>query len=172
MALAKYNPAAARRSCNNAQPSAGQTKPWLEGLSPEPVAHLSQNRLLPLLLQRSMGESLDSSSSSSSSSSGEKPGSLGEVLWGRAVTNVSSSSDSSSSSGLEVTATTKDGGTEQLRCQYLVAADGANSSIRYETPTGGGVGEAACLYVGASRTHPSPSCPPHTTKHSSPETKH
>jgi hypothetical protein len=129
----------------------GQTTPWQEQLSPEPVAHLSQNHLLPMLLRRAMGERIEGQSSSSSSGSsisgGESVGSThGSVLWGRSVVGVAQAppptAGSSSSSGsiggsargdkggLVVTSATQDGATEQLHCQYLVAADGANSGVR------------------------------------------
>ncbi len=126
-------------------------------VSPEPVAHLSQHRLLPLLLQhaRQLGK-----------------GGVAEVRFGCNVTDVkllrdgtrsgtagwqqqqqhtdtsthpvcvtltasstcddsnSSSSSSSNSSNSSSMQGKKQQQQQQLRCAYLVAADGANSTVR------------------------------------------
>jgi hypothetical protein len=142
-----------------ARHAAGQAAPWQEALSPEPVAHLPQNRLLPLLLRRALR-----------ADGGGGGACLGHVLWGHAVTSVAeagpqpcSSRPGGSSSGgrggsggsgdggdggdggggggadrssgggsdLIVKVETREGRREALRCSYVVAADGANSSVRW-----------------------------------------
>jgi hypothetical protein len=137
-------------TCNGPNPpknkpdQAGQTEAVLKGLSPEPVAHLPQNRLVPMLLARALR----------TDGGGGGP-CLGAVLWGREVTGVraaaggggdggSSGSGSSSGGGsgcsggsgsgggaLEVVARTAGGSAELYRCDYVIGADGANSTVRW-----------------------------------------
>lgn len=122
--------------------TAGQATPNQDALSPEPVAHLSQNVLLPLLLARARGERVDGGAPSGGAPGGwEGAPPLGEVLWGCTVTGVlpapppspheaTAAAGSSSAGRLLVTAACEGGGAETLSCDYLVAADGANSRVR------------------------------------------
>lgn len=86
----------------------GQTSPHRPQLSPAPVAHLSQNKLLPLLMRRAT-----------------KPGSHAHVRYGCAVQSFQQDAE-----GLVLSCKDAAGGARQLRSRFVVAADGANSRIR------------------------------------------
>lgn len=85
----------------------GQSTPRNKEISPELVVHLSQNRLLPLVMQQTgdadirFGHSIDTTNQ----------------VQGKEGVTVSGRCDSS-------------GETFQVDCDYLIAADGANSRIR------------------------------------------
>lgn len=85
-------------------------------LSPEPLAHLPQHRLLPMLLARVRG-----------------PGSLTRVLFGHSVkgVEVAGGGEAGRRGGVVVTAhSAVEGRDVQLEGSFLVAADGAHSTIR------------------------------------------
>ncbi|KAK9819702.1 hypothetical protein WJX72_001426 [[Myrmecia] bisecta] len=86
----------------------GQQGPRMDSLSPEPVAHLSQHRLVPLLYKHAA-----------------KPGSLGLVRFGAAVASVSQDAE-----GCLLQVDCGQGPQQTVHCSYLVAADGAHSPIR------------------------------------------
>ncbi|KAF6263709.1 FAD binding domain-containing protein [Scenedesmus sp. NREL 46B-D3] len=89
----------------------GQTTAQDPAVSPEPVTHLSQHRLLPLLLQQAQRLSA-------------AHGGCADIRFGSAVTAVSNQTARRGSA---------DGGSgaqQLVRCSYLVAADGAHSGIR------------------------------------------
>lgn len=77
-------------------------------LSPEPVAHVSQHRLLPMLLRRA-----------------EQRGAPGRVAFGHEAQAVQQTADR-----VDVAGATSSGTPWQLSCDYLVVADGARSKLR------------------------------------------
>ena len=87
-------------------PVQGQSSALDPGISPEPVTHLPQSRLLPLLLDSVGGAAV------------------------RFDARVDEVHESSGTGGLAVRGGASDRSTWQLSCDYLVAADGANSRIR------------------------------------------
>lgn len=88
----------------------GQRSPHSSTLSPEPVAHLPQNRLLPLLARRAAAYDDDI-----------------QLRMGARVTRVVPTIDGKA---LHVTVKPEGGDEYTLLTKYLVAADGAHSSIR------------------------------------------
>jgi len=94
----------------------GQDTPFLPRVSPEPVTHLPQNQLLPLLLRR-VDDNMDTAS----------------VRFGARVTGMAEEKTPSGERvALQVEmASARDAADVRLfTCQYLVAADGANSALR------------------------------------------
>ncbi|KAG1678055.1 hypothetical protein FOA52_000851 [Chlamydomonas sp. UWO 241] len=85
----------------------GQDTPGNPLMSPEPVSHLPQSRLLPLLLRRVK----------------EQP--LITLLMGHTVTGVQQSD-----SGVTVHARASSGAPATVHAAYLAAADGASSAVR------------------------------------------
>jgi 2-polyprenyl-6-methoxyphenol hydroxylase-like FAD-dependent oxidoreductase len=88
----------------------GQLTPRSSMLSPEPVAHLPQHRLLPLLVQKAAEHHDDI-----------------QLQMGVQVTRVVPTSDGQA---ISVTVKPETGEEYTLVAKYLVAADGAHSSIR------------------------------------------
>lgn len=88
----------------------GQASAHDPSISPEQVVHLSQNRLLPLLLQK-VGDA--------------------DVRFGHSVDGAVQRSGGSGGGGVTVSGRRcADGAAFEVECDYLVAADGANSRIR------------------------------------------
>ncbi|KAK9842673.1 hypothetical protein WJX74_000512 [Apatococcus lobatus] len=85
----------------------GQNSPHMRDLSPVPVTHLSQNRLVPLLLKR------------------VQAGGLCDVRFSNRVDGYRVVK-----SGLRVTITSEQGRPFEVDCSYLVGCDGARSFIR------------------------------------------
>ena len=84
----------------------GQSSALDPGISPEPVTHLPQSRLLPLLL--------------------DGVGGAATVRFGARVDEVVHDAGNA----VTVRGGAADGSTWRLSCDYLVAADGANSRTR------------------------------------------
>lgn len=89
----------------------GQADPWRRHLSPAPVAHLSQHKLLPLMLQRAAAT----------------PPGLAAIRMGCGLAGWRQEGD-----WVALRAADAGGGVHNVRARYLVAADGASSSVRCE----------------------------------------
>eukprot|EP00611_Tribonema_gayanum_P027075 TRINITY_DN6594_c0_g1_i2.p1 TRINITY_DN6594_c0_g1~~TRINITY_DN6594_c0_g1_i2.p1 ORF type:complete len:301 (+),score=69.09 TRINITY_DN6594_c0_g1_i2:159-1061(+) len=98
-----------------------------KGLTPSAVCHLSQNRLLPILLEEAR---------ESAKRMGAEPEDA--VRMGQRVTSVEAARSSSAQGPAVTVADAATGAREVVLCDYLVAADGAHSSVR--TACGGGPG--------------------------------
>jgi 2-polyprenyl-6-methoxyphenol hydroxylase-like FAD-dependent oxidoreductase len=101
----------------------GQDTPHIPVYSPEPVGHLAQHKLLPLIAQRAM----------------DAPGV--DLRMGHSVTKLISQDGTSvriqveeqiplKSNGINTTTERKKGRKYEIEAEYLVAADGAHSPIR------------------------------------------
>lgn len=99
----------------------GQTTPYQPAISPEPVAHLAQHRLLPLLVDAALKEpAIDLRMGHSLRSFSQSPSGISAV--------VDVASDGAGSSG----------GIYRLSGQYLAAADGARGGLRQQLGVGMG----------------------------------
>ena len=87
----------------------GQSSPQDRDVTPEPVVHLPQNRLVPLLLQQTGDADIRYGHSINAAHQGD--GIEGVVVNGRCSVS---------------------GEAFEVKCDYLVAADGANSPLRCE----------------------------------------
>ena len=88
----------------------GQDSAQDPSISPEQVVHLSQNRLLPLLLDQ-VGDA--------------------DVRFGHSVDSVVQRSGGSGGAAVAVSGRrSANGAAFEVECDYLMAADGANSRIR------------------------------------------
>ncbi|KAK9800880.1 hypothetical protein WJX73_005015 [Symbiochloris irregularis] len=92
----------------------GQDSPRDSVLSPEGVAHLSQHRLLPLLHSHAAGE-----------------GGLASIFNGRRLVSLDQRATS-----VVLTLESQGQGRTQADCEYVVAADGANSRVRRQLGVG------------------------------------
>ncbi|GAB4813968.1 hypothetical protein N2152v2_001014 [Parachlorella kessleri] len=91
----------------------GQTTPYMPDISPEPVSHLAQHRLLPLMAQRAAAA----------------PGVT--LRMGHRVTQLEQSGE-----GVKVSVEGPQGETYSVRSPYYIAADGARGSTRTQLGIG------------------------------------
>ncbi|KAA6420769.1 MAG: hypothetical protein FRX49_09346 [Trebouxia sp. A1-2] len=102
----------------------GQTGPRMHDLSPEPVVHLSQHKLLPMMLHRAH-------------SRGGQDG----IRFGHQLQHFQQSPD-----GVICSVSPSQGSPYQVQADYLIAADGASSRVRKQLGIDM-VGEAAMQHL-------------------------
>ncbi|DBA95796.1 TPA: hypothetical protein ACH3X1_001346 [Trebouxia sp. C0004] len=102
----------------------GQTDPRMHDLSPEPVVHLSQHKLLPLMLHRA-----------------QERGGQDSIRFGHHLQHFQQSPD-----GITCTVHPSQGSPYQVQARYLIAADGASSRVRKQLGIDM-VGEAAMQHL-------------------------
>lgn len=118
----------------------GQASPYQPAISPEPVAHLAQHRLLPLLVDAALKEpAIDLRMGHSVRSLSQAPDGVSAAVDAACGSPASPSSSRDGGSSSSVSGgSVSGGGIYRLAGRYLVASDGARGSLRQQLGVGMG----------------------------------